>query len=128
MAAWRKPPSGVSRSKRTVRSSMAVIVTSRHEPAAGPVYVGSWSVWTVNTTSADVTGSASCHTASGRNVNVYEDPLSPIVQVDARSGSTDPFGPRRTRPLKTSATMSRSACVRAVSGLIDAGRPTIPSR
>ena len=38
VAAWRKLPSGVARSKRTVRSSIAVTVTSRHDDAPGPVY------------------------------------------------------------------------------------------
>src|SRR6266542_1459216 len=33
VAACRKPPIGVAKSKRTVRSSIAVAVTSRHEPA-----------------------------------------------------------------------------------------------
>ena len=37
VAAYRKPPSGVASSKLTVRESMTVRVTSRHELAPGPV-------------------------------------------------------------------------------------------
>src|SRR3954454_13423293 len=82
----------------------------------------------VNRTSADVTGWPSCQVASWRSWNVHTEPLSSTVQRSARSGTTVPDGPFRTSPEKTSATRSRSACVRAVSGLTDEGCPRTPSR
>ena len=45
--------------------------------------------------------------------------------ADARSGRYVPSGPSATSPLKMSAARSRSACVRAVSGLIELGRPIV---
>ena len=55
-------------------------------------------------------------------------PSSEVDQREARSGTTLPLGPLRTSPANSSATRSRSACERAVSGLIDSGWPRTPSR
>src|SRR6187397_3235085 len=54
----------------------------------------------------------------------------PILSTDqrsARSGTSVPPGPLRTRPENRRATRSRSAWVRAVSGDTDDGCPTTPS-
>src|SRR5512145_2216924 len=61
-------------------------------------------------------------------VIVYRAPSRSIFQRDARSPRMSFSGPSRTRPLNTSETRSRSACVRAVSGLIELGRLITPIR
>src|SRR5437773_11077616 len=60
--------------------------------------------------------------------NVQILPVLSTFQRSARSPTTASFGPSRTRPLNTRATRSRSAWVRAVSGLIDVGLETTPWR
>ena len=82
----------------------------------------------VKTTSSAVTGSPSCQRASGRSVNVHDLPVSSVVQRAARSGISMPSGPSLTRPENARATRSRSAWVRAASGLTETGRPIVPSR
>src|SRR6476646_8764941 len=125
--ACRNPPSGVLSVNVTVVGDTAATVTSFHDPAAGPVYAGSWRVSIVNTTSSDVTGSPSCQRASSRSSTVHVRPVGSTDQVFARSGTTVPPGPLRMSPEKMSATRSRSAWLRAVRGLIETGAPTTPS-
>ena len=79
-------------------------------------------------TSSAVTGSPSCQRASSRSWKVQIAPVASTDQRSARSGTSVPFGPFRTSPEKTSATRSRSAWVRAVSGLTETGWPRTPSR
>jgi hypothetical protein len=128
VAASRKPAIGTPRWKRTVDGPSASTVTSRHDVAPDPVYDGSFSTPTVNSTSCAVTGSPSCQVASRRSSKVYDDPASPTLQLSARSGTYVPSDPRRTSPENVRATRTRSADDIAPNGLIDVGRPTNPSR
>ena len=119
---------GVPRTSRTVLLSTASTVTSAQAAAPAPAASGLLSASTVNTTSSAVTGSPSCQTASSRMVKVHVFPVSSLDQEDARSGWYDVPGPSRTRPENTSPTSMRSARLRAVTGVIDWGTPTTPSR
>ena len=121
MVAARKPPTGVVRRNVTVLSSSAAVSTSAHEPERPPEASGSLSAATVYRTSAEVTGSPSCHTASSRMWNVHVLPSSDSLYDEARSGSSVFSGPIRIRPLNTRPTSERSARLRADSGVIDVG-------
>ncbi len=128
MVAARKPPTGVVRRNVTVLSSSAAVSTSAHEPERPPEASGSLRAATVYRTSAEVTGSPSCHTASSRMWNVHVLPSSDSLYDEARSGSRVFWGPIRISPLNTRPTSERSARLRADSGVIDVGVPTTPSR
>ena len=109
-------------------ASTAVAVTSAQDAAMPPDAAGSFSASTVYTTSAAVTSAPSCHLASGRMVTVHDVPAALTVHAAARSGSSVSPGPSLTRPLKMRPTRVRSERVRAVTGVIDSGMPTTPSR
>ncbi len=69
-------PIGVPSVRATVFSSSASTVTSAQAAAPAPAASGLLSASIVYTTSAAVTGSPSCHTASSRILNVQTLPLS----------------------------------------------------
>ena len=124
-----EPAEGRASVKSTVRVPTDSTVTSRHDPAAGPLYPASWSTSIVNTTSSAVTGSPSCQRASSRSWNVQmrarRDRPSSARRGRARSSPPGRCGPVPRTPARRGRDRPASA---RVSGLTDTGRPRTPSR